>query len=300
MTSSIFDSLVEKYLHTPKVFEQYLLEQPPEDEIQSQIWEQLLASPTLCIEARTLQKQLDLTPAQFHETMLHLEFRFLCCVSYRQNGDIWEEVVTPFAEWHDYQRHLTDSLGVPLEEDKISIDLDDPLAQIEKLSALLKQVQGGANSISDPSALERLLQIEFLAEEGGSFTVTVKGKEWLEMTPFDKAVTLYRHPLRRLISDKELRMTEKALQRVMDHGWVPFSSFFNNIVEPLGDVDPVVLKCMSRGRWGYELPQLGDEQRAMVEEIVCERLAEAGITATGVFEGEPCFKITPFGKMVLA
>lgn len=300
MTSSIFDSIVERYLQTPRIFEQYLMEDALEDPIQIKIWEAVMSAPKLLVPAKWIQKEFSISPEEFQEAMLNLEFRFFCCVSYQKNGDRWEEVVTPFAEWRALQRHLLESLEKPSSIETIKSEQEDPFSYINQLAKLLELLKNGANSVSDPKLLDKLIDLHFIAQEHDLFTITDEGSDWLSMTPGDKATTLYRHHSSRTESDREYRMVEKALQRVMNFGWTTLSSFLNNIVEPIGNAQAIELKCVSRGEWAYELPQLNTEQKDVVERIICNSLKEAGIVICGENNGERCFTVSPFGKMLLA
>lgn len=99
---SIFASIVENYLHTPKIYERYLQTLQFEDEAMEGIMHDVFAAPDFKANAKTLIQKYELTREQFEEYMLLLEFNFVCCLGYNRVGDRWHEVVTPFYEWRNY------------------------------------------------------------------------------------------------------------------------------------------------------------------------------------------------------
>ncbi len=113
-TNNIFDSLVEKYLLTPKIFRAHMLELNYEDAIFDGILEDVFASPDLKVLGQDLRRKYDLSEEDFEEYMLHLEFNFVCCLSYNLIDGAWQEVVTPFHEWREYMRFLRQATPKPI------------------------------------------------------------------------------------------------------------------------------------------------------------------------------------------
>lgn len=108
-SNHIFSSIIENYLHTPKIYERYLSELRFEMPVLDEIVRDVLTSPDLKVRGRELMDRYGLSREQFEEHMLHLEFNFVCCLGYTQADEIWEEVVTPFYEWSSYVRFLRES-----------------------------------------------------------------------------------------------------------------------------------------------------------------------------------------------
>ena len=103
-SDNIFESLIEKYFTTPQAYEKYLEELNFEDPILSGIMEDVFESEDFKVRSRYLREKYGLTRAEFEEYMLHLEFNFVCFLSYNriEEEDGWKEVVTPFHEWKEY------------------------------------------------------------------------------------------------------------------------------------------------------------------------------------------------------
>lgn len=106
------------------------------------------------------------------------------------------------------------------------------------------------------------------------------------------------HDLEELPNDRNIRLTEKALQSVMNSGWVMFEDFVKGIIEPIGSAAEVSLQ-KTRGHWAYLLPVFSAKDRESIRDIIFEKLALVGVIATGTYHGAPCFTVTPFGKTVL-
>lgn len=100
-SDSIFASIVEKYLLTPKVYENYLTEVTFSDPIITHIIRDVFSSPELSVPAADLRERYRLSKDKFQECMLQLEFHFVLVSSFQNRI----EVITPFHEWREYQMH---------------------------------------------------------------------------------------------------------------------------------------------------------------------------------------------------
>ncbi len=115
-SNNIFESIVEKYLFTPQIFQRFLSESHSDDPIFSKIIEDLFASPDLKIYADDLRKKYDLSKKSLEEYILHLEFHFIGCLSYAKVGEEWKEIISPFREWKDYLLFLQNAQPRPIEK----------------------------------------------------------------------------------------------------------------------------------------------------------------------------------------
>jgi predicted transcriptional regulator len=106
---NIFESIVDKFLHTPRVYQRYLAELNFEDLIAQGIIDDLFKSPNLKLLATDIRKKYNLSLEKFEEYLLHLEFNFVCCLSYNEMDGYWTEVVIPFYEWKTYLNHLIET-----------------------------------------------------------------------------------------------------------------------------------------------------------------------------------------------
>jgi|JI10StandDraft_1071094.scaffolds.fasta_scaffold14492_7 hypothetical protein len=108
-SNNIFDSLVEKYLQTPQIFQRYLQELNLGDPVLNGIISDLFAAPEYKMYSSEIRKKYDLTEEAFEEHLLYLEFNLVCCLVYEKKEEEWIEVVTLFKEWKDYLNFLKES-----------------------------------------------------------------------------------------------------------------------------------------------------------------------------------------------
>ncbi len=116
-SDNIFESIVEKYLHTPKVYESYLQELTFDDPILNKIVEDVFESPDLKVEANILRQRYKLTREKLQEYLLILEFNFVL-VSGFQDGI---EVLCAFAEWQEYVKFQKRHQLKPLAETEVTV-----------------------------------------------------------------------------------------------------------------------------------------------------------------------------------
>lgn len=105
-SNNIFQSIIEKYLLTPQVYQRHLIELNNENAVFSGIIKDIFKSPSLKVYAQDLRDKYKLSRKEFNEYMLHFEFNFVLCSSYTKVKDHWVEVVTPFHEWKEYLKFL--------------------------------------------------------------------------------------------------------------------------------------------------------------------------------------------------
>lgn len=233
-SDNIFDSIVEKYLETPKVYQRYLEELGLEDSVLEGIFRDVHNSPDLTVRSRDLREKYQLTREQFEIYLLHLEFNFLCCLSYRQVGDQWKEVVTPFHEWSEYVRFLRSTEHTAIEgQEGIVPFRKAPCAFTKDMEVVLKKVQetqifvdedfstsseslqslmlccegfGETQEVQEYASyfqmiFRKLCELQLTVIEEGILCATSYTEEWLEMKAIDQAVFLQRHPSHLLFSE---------------------------------------------------------------------------------------------------
>ncbi len=125
-SNNIFDSLIEKYLLTPQIFERYVQDNLQGDPTLAHIVQTVYGTPDYKVFGSDLMSLCNLSREKFEEHLLYLEFNFLCCLGYEKIGDEWKEIVTPFHEWREYLRFLRDTEVGPLPENA-KIEKTEPL-----------------------------------------------------------------------------------------------------------------------------------------------------------------------------
>lgn len=331
----IFHSIIEKYLKTPKIFEQYTHEIHFDEPQLLNIFQDVLNAPDFKIPSRELIEKYKLSHEQFEQFMLILEFNMLCCISYEMIDDTWEEIVTPFYEWREYLKFVRDTSPQTITEtstiqrlhsndfgfikDLISIlnalkvsslpieQLTDSegyyLSETVAKKILEDSIKTPLSSFYLTQLIDRLILLQLATISDQHLHITANAEEWLKLSVHNQAHTLYRLPpaansIVVNFSEKDMREVEKNLRRVAHSGWVAFEDFFAGMTISLNGLEAVHLRCKGK-RWKYCIPSYSEEERQFVKAMLCEKLFETGMVAIG-FQGEAfCFYVTPFGRMTI-
>ena len=310
----IFQSITEKFLATPKIYERYLQELHFDNPILDCISKEVFAAPDFKIRARDLMHHFNLSHEKFEECMLLLEYNFVCCLCYQKNDNCWEEIVTPFYEWHEYLRFKRDTAPKSI-SDPAGIIRKHPedFGFVHDMTRILKSLQSKALSVASfdnghilaskdiarilphnstshyvKNLIEKLQICRLVEIANGQIRGLEQAQEWLKKTVQDRAMTMTRHPIQ----------VEKSLKRIIDLGWVYIDDFIKGFTGILGSREQITLKNKGK-RWRYVLPSYSDEEKVIIEKTLCERLFEAGIVAVGTHKGRACICLTPFGRMSL-
>ncbi len=331
-SNNIFESIVEKYLLTPQIFQRYLSDLNFGESPLQGIVSDLFAAPEFKLYSSDVIAKYNLTRREFEELMLLLEFNFIGCISFEKEDDHWIEVITPFYEWHQYLRFLRTTETPRISHDaaverfrksdfSFVEDMTKVLAFVLKKPIHFPNWQPGSPlppqtaeelaiycSLDDGHALEAILQKLILTElasfDGQKLKALDGAKSWLAMASENKALHLYRHQKNRilnpalpsqLLTERNIRESEKALKRVLHGDWVFFDDFFKGILVTLSENSVIVLKRTGK-HYKYSLPVYSEDEKNLLKAIVFEWLFETGMVRTGTYRGCDCFAVTPFGR----
>lgn len=235
-SNNIFDSIIEKHLLTPQIFQRYRSELNLTEALHNSIIDLVYNSDEYKVRADDVIEKFNLTREQFEEAILFLEFNFLCCLGYQKNDDVWEEIVTPFHEWREYLLFIKNS-NTPSIPKKAEVERTRPedFSFVEDMAVLFTLIKKQAAPLSKKNAIGALLpssafcetfaaKCKNLSADDPSFLSylqmlikkmcmikladIVDGqlcaldgvKEWQQMTAEERAIYLYRHPLNQLAS----------------------------------------------------------------------------------------------------
>jgi DNA-binding Lrp family transcriptional regulator len=234
-SNNIFDSLIEKYLLTPQIFQRYLSELNFSDPILTGIVHDVYNAPDLKVYGKDLIEKYRVSREQFEHCLLQLEFHFACCLGYEKVGEEWKEIVTPLHEWREYAIFLrnTETPLIPT-VNKISRYRTQDFAYIQDLSLILSQAKRTPLSLAEDKNKRQLpskviltalaTKMEDFEADSTSFAdhihlLIVKlrqlkladvidnrlyalesANDFLDMRCENRALFLYRHPLNRLFS----------------------------------------------------------------------------------------------------
>jgi hypothetical protein len=307
-SNNIFESILEKYLLSPQIFQRYLNELHFTHPTVSSIVSDLFKSQDFKITSTEIISKYNLTRQAFEEALLLLEFSFVCCLTYEKQDEHWIEYVTPFYEWHQYLRFLKQTEAPSIAAQKtIRRKYKTDFAFIEEMSFFLEKAKKQPYPISALEknlAIEKLCMIKLAERIEGRLHPLEGSNDWLNMNLESRSLFLYRHPLNRLLNDqipshvaseRNVREAEKAIKRALHSGWIFFDDFLKGVLVSLSEESVVMLKKTGK-QWRYTLPVYSDHEKALLKAVLLEWLFETGMTVPGECEGKDCFTVTAFGK----
>ena len=296
-SNNIFESIVEKYLRTPSIYQRYLLELNLGDERIDAIIKDVFCSQDLKVTSSDLISKYNLSREDFEEIMLLLEFNFIACITLEKEDDYWIEYITPFHEWAEYLKFLR-STEAPIINPPLKEETSD-FYFIEKMSDLLRKSNSRPIETEHSIYVKKLALLKFGHYENGRFSSSKLGISWLEQTLQNRALALYRHPQNKILScnipEKDVREAEKSIKRVLHGKWVYFEDFIKGVINPLTPDTCITLKRIGK-HWKYELPSYSAEEINILETTIFEWLYELGMVRIGKHEGKSCFSVTSFGN----
>ncbi len=303
-SNNIFESIVEKYLLTPHIFQRYLAELNFTDPLLNRIIQDVHTSPDLKVSSSDLIAKYNLTAKEFEEKILMLEFHFACCLVFEKEEDHWIEFVTPFHEWREYLCFFRATEPVYIDpKDPIENPSTSDFAFIEELESLLLKSRSKPfaieNTIEKNRAVEKLALLKLANLENGRLQILDAGESWLDLSLENRALFLYRHSNNQILNfpapERLLREAEKAIKRVMHGEWVYFDDFLKGVIVPLSEHSVVMLKKLGK-HWKYALPVYSDEEKKLIKATLFDWLYEFGIVTIGKCKGRDCFAVTRFGR----
>lgn len=305
-SNNIFESIVEKYLETPLIFQRYLMDLNFTDPVQKGIMNALYQSPRYEIDAKSIIEKYELSQEEFEEHMLVLEFNFVGCVKYVREKGHFKQVITPFNEWKEYLCHVRDTEPSPiLDEESIERAKESEFGVIEEMSELLTRAQKAPVNLNTATYYgKKLCSINLADTQESKLVCTSDSEGWLKMSLVDRSLYLYRHPLNQMLAPelpeelcnaRLVREAEKSLSRIASSGWIYLDDFIKGIYIPLKEEHEIRLVRLGR-TWKYQLPEYSQDEIAFFKAIVQNWLFELGFAALGTHEGRECFTLTPLGR----
>lgn len=325
-SDDIFGSIVEKYLLTPKIYQRYLDEISFDEPILNSIMNDVYSQSDYKIRANDVIEKYKLTREQFEEYMLLLEFNLICCLSYNESNEHWEEVITPFYEWREFLRLNQRTMPKPIENSLeiqrthmhdfgfvmdmstvIKATLSEPVAIDQDVFTDEVAQQILSRSITPEYSkllIKMLVKLKLVEVSEGQMIPRGIAEAWLGKHLQEQAIAVYRYGAHQGTAvpggyiDRDLREIENCLKRLLNKGWIYFEDFTNACCAPIGDNQPVMLVKKGR-RWKYQKPSYTEEDIKTIHQYLFQTLFSAGLIATGIHDGKECFSITPFGRMTI-
>jgi hypothetical protein len=311
----IFSSIIEKYFQTPKMYKEYLDELQFEDPVLKGIMQEIYLAPDFTLTASFLMEKYHLSREKFEENILLLEYYFVCCLKYKKVGEYWEEIVTPFHEYHEYLLAKNKRTPQPIiPHSAIQPTQSIEFGYIKETESVLSQCKIkkefnllAMNYLSDKnefqSLIAKLIHFGFLKKSQDLLLSTEKGLLWLSRPPIEQMTSLasewFSEPfeaehLLPYWTPRNFRLIEKSLKQFKYNDWIYLEDFLQGFMAPIGERGPITL--INKGKkWKYALPIYKPEELLFIREIITTTLFQLGIVSTGVHQGKVCFQVTPFG-----
>lgn len=310
-SNNIFESIIEKYLLTPQIFQRYLSELHLPDEIAEKVTQDLFLASDYTLFSGDIISKYNLTRRHFEEIVLLLEFHFIGYLSYRKEEDLWLEVITPFYEWHQYLRFLKNTETPIVPAEKVYQEHLGDFAFVSEMTKLLETSPLKKEILENNSfalrAFDKLLLLKLAQLDKNVLSPTETGKQWLKKSLENRALYLYRHPINiaslpgneRSGNERQLREAEKAIRRALHGGWVLFEDFLKGITIGLNDSSAVMIQKVGK-LYRYTFPTYEEKEKQWFKMIFFEWLFEVGMVSIGTLGKGPnqkeCFAVTPFGR----
>lgn len=322
-SDNIFASIVERYFFTPKIYRNYLDELQFDDPLLPKIVKDLYQAPQFTLFAASIIEKYKLAREKFEETLLLLEYHFICCLSYRKIDGQWHEIITPFAEWLEYLQAEANTKPTPiLDIEEMTLLSPVEFGFINDMQTVLKACSRKQLKTKDLTSiftkdprseeyldriLAKLLQVEFIKIAKSDIQVLDKGALWASKASSEQVMSLAHHPLNHLqtipcasplYNPRNIRQVEKGLRRLNEGEWIDLEEFIKRFMTPLSHHDPITFVNKGK-RWRYAIPSYKAEEQAFIRAVITERLFELGIVGLGHYQGRLCFCLTAFGKTSL-
>lgn len=338
-TDDIIQSIIDKHLRTPKIYQRYLEEIAFDSPVHKGIVQDMHQSPNLQVNAKELMERYNLDRLQFEEIMLQLEFYCACFLTYDFQDGECIEYVTCLAEYRDYLNSL--KANIPLSFDPVELIVKRSQREfgfIEDLNSLLTLAENGpirlekepsgeykiaADTVEDlfthslqtsyssihcKELLETIRLLGLGEITKGNFTITEQGRNWKVLSLQQQATNLYLFVLNHYrlesvkakgYSDKDIREIEKQLRRFLYLGWLPLNELVDALFAPVGAHEEIHLKKVGK-KWMYTVPTYLEKDREFVCKVLTHYFYQSGFCQIGHLEGKQYITITAFGRMTLA
>lgn len=300
-SDTIFDSILEKWALTPKLYEQYLQELTFDDRTMNAILQDVLTSPDLQIPAATLRERYSLTKEKYHEYVLLLEFHLALVSSFSKIESQWVEILTPIHEWKDFLQQQRNVIPLPMQNSgDVNPLYDSDFGFFSELQTFLSGTDTQCAAIAEKATLLGLFENQELLK--------AEAAEFMQLPFHEQVFLLYRKSIEALQDrwnstfgpiERTIREVQKALRKLPVGEWFVFDEFSRGLLLPIGNQEPIRLKVVGK-RWRYTLPCYAEKEREFVHSVIFDLLFPTGIVACGHLNDKLCFKVTSFGQVTIS
>lgn len=326
-STNIFESIIEKYLHSPQIYQRFLLELQGQDPSLKQAIDLLFTSDDLKVSLELLQSKLALSQESLYEMLLVLEYNMIACVSFERNDSTYTPYVTLYSEYKSYLEHLRKTECPTLDEKQVQRLTLSPFAYVEGLVTLLKVFKNksfnfpldheGELLLKDAlveaelayldleELVQKLIAVQLIEVKTKQVLLNETSYSFMNMKQESSALVLYRHPYNKpqadleIPVDKAIRECEKAATRLIGRGWVLLEDFEKGLLVPFSEEQQISLKKVGR-RFSYQLPNYQEKDLEFIRFVFTDWFEKVGVIETGFFASKPCIRLSPLGTEIFS
>jgi hypothetical protein len=326
-STNIFESIIEKYLHTPQIYQRLLTDAQTHEPQLKNIIDLLFTADQLELDLEFLQQKFNLGLDSLFQLIAQLEFNLIACVKYQQKDQNYRCILTPFSEFKNYLLHLRNTEALSLDESKVNKITLAPFDFVEGLFTLIKCFKNktftyplnrhqeaelkealSENNLSYlelEELMQKLFQVQLIDQKNGQVNINETSQSFISMKPESASLILYRHPLNKpkfnlsISVEKAIRECEKASSRLIGKGWVLVEDFMKGLVIPFSEEQQVLIKKVGR-RWQYHLPVYSSLDLEFINYIFTDWFEKVGVMEQGFYNDKPCIRLTTLGTEIFS
>jgi hypothetical protein len=328
-SNNIFNSIVERHLKTPKMYEKYIKDTLTFDPEIQKLASYVLHDPREKVPCTELMEKFSLTEEELEEKILFLEYHYILASSYEIEDSKYKKHLSLFSEWKNWKKsadtYSEDELA--LHEDEIAKASTNEFSFIEDMSAIIKlcderDLQVVYNQKDELFYLaDENINLQELNNTSASYIARVINKnlllglcvieedvlrqtspatKWLE-TPIKKRTLItFKHPHNALSHksdysfhqhDRNIIEVQKALSTIQSGKWIMFDDFMMRHLSKGNTLKQAELKRVGR-HWKYESAEYDPKEIEFFKLIVLSWLFESGMVIPGIYQGKDCLTVT--------
>lgn len=326
-STNIFESIIEKYLQTPQIYQRFLLEFQGQDPLFKQAIDLLFTSDELKIGLDFMQNKLGLSQESLYEMLLVLEYNMVGCVVFEKENSYYKPYIALYSEYKNYLEHLRKTECPMIEEKHVQRLTLSPFAYVEGLITLLKVfknktfhfpldhdgelllkealVEAELAYLDLEELIQKLIAVQLIEVKTKQVLLNETSFSFMSMKPESAALVLYRHPYNKpqadleIPVDKAIRECEKAATRLLGRSWVLLEDFEKGLLVPFSEEQQISLKKVGR-RFNYQLPTYQEKELEFIRFVFTDWFEKVGVIETGFFSSKPCIRLSPLGTEIFS
>jgi hypothetical protein len=332
-SNNIFNSLVEKYFKTPKLYLKYIKETLADQKILEDIVEMVLNSPNASLNVNHLLEKYPFSEVELEEKILFLEYHFILCVTYEIKNSKYVKSLSLFDELKQWlKKNSTNTVieNKDLPEEEVDAVAKEEFSFIKDMSLILELCEKELLKVefhqkdelfylsselknqpllteNSPFYMARVINknllLGLIVIEGDYLRQTPPAIKWLQTPIKQRTLITFKHPYNALSHktnfsfhqhDRNIIEVQKALAGIKSNTWILFDEFIENYYSNTNSLKQAELLKVGK-EWKYTSAEYVEKEIAFIKEVVMSWLFESGMIIPGKYKGKDCFKVSSLG-----